>query len=337
MTDVLQLSGTRAGVQAAPSHRATSARSPRSPRSMVGSLLRRLGNLALNLLLVVCLVTFLGLAVGPHLFGYRTITMLTGSMAPMINPGDVVVSVPHPAESVEVGDVITYHIPVEDNRIETHRVTKVIEKKDGTIAIKTKGDANDGVDPWTAILQDDVVWKTEYVVPGLGKVIRAMRTPIVQDVVLWGALGALILLGLILIWQPAKADGEEDDMSGADHPLLNALDEAALARLAIDVDDEAFVSVFAHRYQEMLPQRLDRITAALAVADLDGALEASLSLKVSSSTVGTRELQGLAEVIELSVRRQDMAAARAVAEELPQAVARADEALATYITEHRSA
>ncbi|GAB2854528.1 signal peptidase I [Nocardioides pacificus] len=332
MTNVIQFPGTRAHTVVAPSHRAAPTR---SPLSMVGTVLRKLGKLTINLLLVLCLVAFLGLAVGPHLFGYRTITMLTGSMAPMINPGDVVISVPHPAESVEVGDVITYQIPVEDNRIETHRITKVIEKKDGSIAIKTKGDANNGVDPWTAILQDDVVWKTEYVVPGLGKVIRAMRTPIIQDVVFWGALGALILLGLILIWKPAKADDEENDMLVADHP--NALDDAALTKLAIDVDDEAFVSIFAHRYQEMLPQRLDKITAALAADDLDGALEASLSLKVSSSTVGTRELQGLAEVIELNVRRHDVAAARAAAEGLPQAVARADEALATYISEHRSA
>ena len=42
----------------------------------------------------LAIVTFLGLAVGPHVFGYRTLTMLTGSMAPEIDPGDVVVVTP---------------------------------------------------------------------------------------------------------------------------------------------------------------------------------------------------------------------------------------------------
>ncbi len=34
---------------------------------------------------------FLFLAIGPHLFPYQTMTMLTGSMVPTINPGDIAV------------------------------------------------------------------------------------------------------------------------------------------------------------------------------------------------------------------------------------------------------
>ncbi|MGZ4570183.1 MAG: hypothetical protein ACXVXU_04870, partial [Blastococcus sp.] len=34
----------------------------------------------------LAIVAFAVLAVGPHVFGYRTLTMLTGSMAPGINP-----------------------------------------------------------------------------------------------------------------------------------------------------------------------------------------------------------------------------------------------------------
>ena len=56
---------------------------------LVPRLLRRVVRGLGNLLLLVVVLAFTGLAVGPHVLGYRTMTMLTGSMAPGINPGDV--------------------------------------------------------------------------------------------------------------------------------------------------------------------------------------------------------------------------------------------------------
>ncbi|HKU35347.1 MAG TPA: S26 family signal peptidase, partial [Paenarthrobacter sp.] len=43
-------------------------------------------------MLVLAALAFVFLAIGPRLLGYQTSTMLTGSMAPLINPGDVVVT-----------------------------------------------------------------------------------------------------------------------------------------------------------------------------------------------------------------------------------------------------
>ena len=112
-------------------------------------------------LVALAALAFLLLAIGPHVFGYRTATMLTGSMAPGINPGDVVVSVPKPADQVAVGDIISYHIPVQDHRVETHRVIKVTHDANGRLAVVTKGDANNGADPWVATLDGDTVWQTK--------------------------------------------------------------------------------------------------------------------------------------------------------------------------------
>jgi signal peptidase len=173
----------------------------------------RLGGLAMNGLVLLGVLVFLLLAVGPHVLGYRTATMLTGSMEPGIMPGDVVVTVPKPAVDVQVGDVITYAIPVEDHRVETHRVTKVIRHTDGTIAIRTKGDNNEGVDPWTATLEGDTVWEARAVVPKLGTAIRTLRSPAIQHGVLWVAFGGLLLLGLRLIW----GSSDENDPTGNDH------------------------------------------------------------------------------------------------------------------------
>src|SRR3978361_1239628 len=91
----------------------------------------------------LAVLAFLVLAVGPHVLGYRTMTMLTGSMAPGINPGDVTVVTPLAVSDVTAGMVISYHRHIEDHSLVTHRVVSVTRAPDGTITIQTKGDAND--------------------------------------------------------------------------------------------------------------------------------------------------------------------------------------------------
>ncbi|MFF1252660.1 signal peptidase I [Pseudarthrobacter sp. NPDC058329] len=150
--------------------------------------------------LVLAAVAFLMLAVGPRLFGYQTSTMLTGSMSPLINPGDVLVTRPVPANDIRVGDVITYHIPIEDLRVETHRVTEVVTNADGSIAVRTKGDANNGVDPWLATISGSTVDRHVLTVPHLGQVIRAVREPLVLNTLMYGAPAILVVGMLASIW-----------------------------------------------------------------------------------------------------------------------------------------
>lgn len=306
------------------------------------SLLGRVGGALFSGVLIVCVLAFFLLALGPRVFGYQTSTMLTGSMEPGIRPGDVVLSMPRPVEDILVGDVITYSIPVEDKRIETHRIVKVIQNEDGSTAIRTRGDNNDAVDPWTATLEGDTVWEMQTVIPYLGTAIRTLRAPFIQDYVLWGALAAVLLLGLSLIWGRSEDDetvAETDAEPGlasvvpltTKSPLgVPAFEAAALRTLSDELDPE-FVPVFAARYADMLPARIGRISDALLANDLDLALDATLSLKVSSNTMGTRELETLAHIIELDVRREDVASATQVAAHLADAAARADSALSAYL------
>lgn len=115
------------------------------------------------------------------------------------------------------------------------------------------------------------------------------------------------------------------------HPTPPAFDASALARLASEVDDTTYPTVFATRYQSMLPQRVGRIAEALGHADLEVALDAVLSLRVSSTTVGTCELAEIAGDIEASVRRQDLASARMSARRLAVVASRAHLALGGYL------
>ncbi|WP_426987523.1 signal peptidase I [Pseudarthrobacter sp. Y6] len=152
-------------------------------------------------LFVAAVAAFLLLAVGPRVLGYQTSTMLTGSMAPLINPGDVVVTAPTAVSDIRAGDIITYHIPVEDHRMETHRVTEVLTSADGTTAVRTKGDANNGVDPWTATLNGATVDRHVLTVPYVGQVIRTLRQPVVLNTLMYGAPAVLVIGLLTTIWR----------------------------------------------------------------------------------------------------------------------------------------
>ncbi|MGO4228883.1 signal peptidase I [Arthrobacter sp. YAF34] len=168
------------------------------------------GRAIFTLILIVAALVFLFLAVGPRFLNYQTSTMLTGSMSPGINPGDVVVSVRTPVSELKVGDVITYSIPIDDHRIETHRVARIKRDDAGTTSVTTKGDANAGADPWTAVLSEDYVYTQAGVVPYLGDVIRALRQPLIQSVFLYGASALLVVVVLTAIWRKPR-----ESVSGA--------------------------------------------------------------------------------------------------------------------------
>ncbi|WOH18543.1 signal peptidase I [Paenarthrobacter sp. GOM3] len=175
---------------------ASAAGTQRAARRVAGLVVKSVG---IGMLVLAALV-FLFLAIGPRVLGYQTSTMLTGSMAPLINPGDVVVTVPTPIADVKVGDIITYHIPVEDQRVETHRITEITATADGGVAVQTKGDANNGIDPWIATLQGKTVDKQVATIPYVGNAIRALREPMVRNILMYGAPAILVIGMLASIW-----------------------------------------------------------------------------------------------------------------------------------------
>lgn len=157
------------------------------------------------LVLLVAVLATLALAIGPRIGAYRTITILSGSMVPTFSPGDVVVSTKLPARDVQVGDVITFHAPIDGAPLVTHRVTKVDRSGEHPV-IRTKGDANPSGDPWAARIQDDVVWRQRLVVPFLGRAIHALRQPAVHSGVLYGSLAMFLLVGLRAVWAPSSKE-----------------------------------------------------------------------------------------------------------------------------------
>jgi signal peptidase len=164
--------------------------------------LTQLTRWTVRLVMLLALTTFTGLAIGPHVLGYRTMTMLTASMSPEIDTGDVIVVTPLPITDVRAGMVISYHIPIDDHRLVSHRVLSVQHGPDSTVTVQTKGDANDAPDPWLATLQGDTAWQVTAVIPELGTLIQTLRTPIVSQALVYGAPTLLAGWLLLSIWTP---------------------------------------------------------------------------------------------------------------------------------------
>lgn len=105
-------------------------------------------------------------------------TILTQSMMPNINPGDVVIDskIDNP-EDIKINDVITFYadIPEVHGNTITHRVIAIKKDTDGKYYYRTKGDNNlveDGID----IEFDNVVGKVALRIPKLGRIQNLMAT-----------------------------------------------------------------------------------------------------------------------------------------------------------------
>lgn len=94
-------------------------------------------------------------------FNFRMFTVITGSMKPEYNIGDVLIAKVTKPEKIKVGDKITYQGTVNSfkDKVITHQVTK-IEEKDGKYYFHTKGLANLVEDP--VVSEDQVYGKVIY-------------------------------------------------------------------------------------------------------------------------------------------------------------------------------
>ncbi|HEX8971536.1 signal peptidase I [Oryzihumus sp.] len=267
---------------------------------------RRAVRLLGNLVLILVITLFAGLAIGPHVLGYRTMTMLTGSMAPGINPGDVTVAVPEPVGQLAVGQVITYRIPIADHRVVSHRVVSVQLQADGGVRIRTKGDHNPGRDPWTAVITDRQVWRVVAVVPHLGSVIRPLQGPVLRTVFLYVGPAALALLVLAGIW---RRDSSGERVADAGAPA-GTLDETVTARLEDELGDPVGARDFLTRWSDLLQPRLDRVELALDKGQFSAARECALSMQVTGSMIGLTGFASAARTLESALLEEDLAVAR---------------------------
>lgn len=164
---------------------------------------RKVAGVAGNVLIVAAVAVFWALALGPRLFGYETMTVLSGSMHPTFNPGDVILVTKQSASSIRAGQIISFHTPTGDHHVVTHRIAKVVSGGKHPV-IETKGDGNTAADPWKARLDGTSVWRYRLRVPYAGFPLLKLREPMVRLTCLYGAPALLVLLMLGEIWLPVR-------------------------------------------------------------------------------------------------------------------------------------
>jgi len=88
----------------------------------------------------------------------------------------------------------------------------------------------------------------------------------------------------------------------AGRPLV---DQSVLNRLREELEeDEGYCRVFVGNFIDYLPHRIGRLRLALTTGDLDGSVDAVLSLKTASQMVGAERLAGLAVALEGQIRTE---------------------------------
>lgn len=127
----------------------------------------------------------------PMPFGVGAAVVLSGSMEPELSTGDMLIVAER--ESYSVGDVIVY----QDGRTSvTHRIVAISDDE-----VITRGDANNTDDAPISI--DNIKGRVVFVVPFIGYIANAIKTPI----------GTIVILALsvFLLERSFRSTKEKDD------------------------------------------------------------------------------------------------------------------------------
>lgn len=146
-------------------------------RDLIGTVRREprrtLPGLLATIVVIGVVVPFVVFAVPQLVGGHSTYVVLSGSMEPAIDVGDVIVVGAANPGAIAVGDVITFTRGT-DSIPTTHRVAEVVTDGD-SLAFRTKGDANEDVDPGL-VPASAVVGTVILTIPLVGYVIAFVNT-----------------------------------------------------------------------------------------------------------------------------------------------------------------
>jgi len=127
--------------------------------------------------------------------GWKALDVLTGSMRPGIQPGDLVIIHRVSLRDIHLGDIVTYTDPSHPQQTITHRVV-ALPVKDGLQMVVTKGDANAVSDPPFA--GGRIVGLEVLHLPMVGRLANILHSPL-------GLLALIIIPGLLVIWGEIQA------------------------------------------------------------------------------------------------------------------------------------
>jgi signal peptidase I len=168
----------------------------------------------------------LALLVATKVMGLVPIAVRSGSMSPKLPVNTLLLVEQVPADSVRVGDVISFDPPGEQPRT-THRVVERL-MRNGHWYFRTKGDANPTADAWRRGLDHPAAYergvsygakpalRVRWHLPGVGRLADLSEHTTTRRALMLVPLALLMINTMLLIWRPPLVahDGHEGATEG---------------------------------------------------------------------------------------------------------------------------
>lgn len=136
----------------------------------------------------------------PSLFSVSPMYVITNSMSPTIDGGDLIFIKKVGAEDIVVDDVIAFFDPESmEGTMIVHRVKEISFDGEGNISFRTMGDWNNNVYDTFIITGDNLVGRYMFRIRGLGRVAMFMRTP--YGLIITISIPLIMLIGYEVVHQ----------------------------------------------------------------------------------------------------------------------------------------
>ena len=171
----------------------------------------------------------------PDVGGYFPLIVLTESMEPAIDAGDLIICRTVEAEDVEVGDVISFFDPAGNGTsIVTHRVIEIVNEG-GVEKFRTRGDNNNTEDK-VLVEAEDLVGTYMSRIPGAGHVAMFMQTT--TGLIVCVVLPIILLVGYDIIRRRIYEKNKQDDTDALLAELAALRAEKAQKEAAAKAEDK---------------------------------------------------------------------------------------------------
>ena len=137
----------------------------------------------------------------PSLFGYKPFIVLSGSMKPQFDVGDLIIIEKTNSDSLKQNDVIAYRD--KNNYVTTHRIINIINKNNET-CFETKGDNNNTKDE-LIVCKDKIEGKYHSKISKAGNFVLFIQKPIGFTVMML----TIVVIGLIIYLVESKKSTKE--------------------------------------------------------------------------------------------------------------------------------
>jgi signal peptidase len=163
----------------------------------------------------------------PTVGGYLPLIVLSDSMNPMIESGDLIICRSAEADDVSVGDVIAFIDPAGDGTsVVSHRVISIINE-DGELSFRTQGDANNTEDEMS-VPAENVLGIYQRDIPGAGNIALFMQTT--TGLIVCVVIPLVLLVGYDVIRRRIYEKHQNNDKEA----LLAELEELRAEKEAVE-------------------------------------------------------------------------------------------------------